>query len=160
VAPRRKIAAIAQQSRGTMAEPKTKKTANSAASFFATLKDEQVRSDCKTISAIMQAATKEPPVMWGSSIVGFGHHRSLYASGKESNWMLIAFSPRKQNIVLYLMISQDKQEHLLAKLGKYDTAGGCLYIKRLSDIHLPTLKKLVAAAVKERRKTHLPAAKA
>jgi hypothetical protein len=142
-----------------VAEPKTKKTAKSAASFFSEIKDGQIRSDCKTISAIMQAATKEPPVVWGSSIVGFGHHRSFYASGKESNWMLIAFSPRKQNIALYLMIGHNKQEHLLAKLGKHTTGGGCLYFKRLSDIHLPTLKKLVAAAVKERRKTHLNAPK-
>ena len=143
-----------------MAEPKTKKTEKSAADFFASIKDEQVRNDCKTISTIMQAATKEKPVMWGSSIVGFGHHRSIYASGKESNWMLIAFSPRKQNIVLYLMLGLNRQEHLLAKLGKHTSSKGCLYIKRLSDIHLPTLKKLIAAAVKERKKTHLPAPKA
>lgn len=142
-----------------MAEPKTKKTGKSAASFFAAIKDQQLRKDCKTISAIMQAATKEPPVMWGSSIVGFGHHRSIYANGKESNWMLVAFSPRKQNIVLYLMIGHNRQEHLLAKLGKHATSKGCLYLKRLSDIHIPTLKKLVAATVKERRKTHLPALK-
>lgn len=140
-----------------MAEPKTKKTEKSAAEFFASIKDAQVRKDCKIISAMMHAATKEKPVMWGSSIVGFGHHRSIYASGKESNWMLIAFSPRKQNIVLYLMLGNNRQEHLLARLGKHTSSKGCLYIKRLSDIHLPTLKKLVAAAVKERRKTHLPA---
>ena len=143
-----------------MAEPKTKKTDKFAADFFASLKDEQVRKDCKTISAIMQAATKEKPVMWGSSIVGYGHHRSIYASGKESNWMLVAFSPRKQNIVLYLMLGHNRQEHLLAKLGKHSSSKGCLYIKRLSDVHLPTLKKLVSAAVRERRKTHLPAPKA
>lgn len=138
-----------------MAEPKTKKTEKSAAVFLAAIKDQQVRNDCKTISGIMQAATKEKPVMWGSSIVGFGRHHSIYASGKESNWMLIAFSPRKQNIVLYLMIGYNRQEHLLAKLGKHTTGKGCLYIKRLSDIHLPTLKKLVGEAVKERKKTDL-----
>ena len=143
-----------------MPEPKTKRTEKSAADFFATIKDEQVRKDCKAISAVMQAATKEKPIMWGSSIVGFGHHRSIYANGKESNWMLIAFSPRKQNIVLYLMIGHNRQEHLLAKLGKHTASKGCLYLKRLSDIHLPTLKKLVAASVKERKKTHLPTPKA
>jgi len=143
-----------------VAEPKTKKTEKSAAAFLASIKDAQVRNDCQTIAAIMQAATKERPVVWGSSILGFGRHRSIYASGKESNWMLIAFAPRKQNIVLYLMIGHNRQEHLLAKLGKHTTGKGCLYIKRLSDIHLPTLKKLVAAAVKERKKTHAPAPKA
>ena len=143
-----------------MPEPKTKRTEKSAADFFAAIKDEPVRKDCEAISAIMQAATKEKPIMWGSSIVGFGRHRSIYASGKESNWMLIAFSPRKQNIVLYLMIGYDRQKHLLAKLGKHTAGKGCLYLKRLSDIHLPTLKKLVAASVKERKKTHLPTPKA
>jgi len=143
-----------------MPDPKTKRTEKSAADFFASIKDEQLRSDCKTIAAIMHAATKEKPVMWGSSIVGFGNHRSIYTSGKESIWMLIAFSPRKQNIVLYLMIGNNRQEHLLAKLGKHTTGKGCLYLKRLSDIHLPTLNKLVAAAVKERKKTHLPESKA
>ncbi|HJZ65533.1 MAG TPA: DUF1801 domain-containing protein [Candidatus Acidoferrum sp.] len=138
-----------------MPEPKTTRTEKSAAGFFAAIKNEEVRKDCKIISAIMQATTKEKPVMWGSSIVGFGHHRSVYASGKESNWMLIAFSPRKQNIVLYLMIGYNRQEHLLAKLGKHTTGKGCLYLKRLSDIHIPTLKKLVASAVKERKKTDL-----
>jgi hypothetical protein len=142
-----------------VAEPKTKKTAKSAFDFFASIKDEQVRRDCKIISAIMQTATKEKPVMWGSSIVGYGHHRSIYANGKESNWMLVAFSPRKQNIVLYLMLGHNRQEHLLAKLGKHSSSKGCLYIKRLSDVHRPTLKKLVAAAVSERKKTHLPAPK-
>jgi len=136
-----------------MPEPKTRRTEKSAADFFAAIKDEQLRGDCKTISAIMQAATKEKPIMWGSIIIGFGHHRSIYASGKESNWMLVAFSPRKQNIVLYLMIGNNRHEHLLAKLGKHTTSKGCLYLKRLSDIHLPTLRKLVAAAVKERKKT-------
>ncbi len=142
-----------------MAEPKTKKTEKPAGEFFAAIKEAEVRNDCKAIAAIMQAATREKPVMWGSSIVGFGHHRSVYASGKESNWMLIAFSPRKQNIVLYLMIGYNKQEHLLAKLGKHTTGKGCLYLKRLSDIHLPTLKKLVAAAVKERKRTDLSSKK-
>jgi hypothetical protein len=142
-----------------VAEPKTKKTEKSAADFFAAIQKERLRADCKTISAIMQSATKEKPVMWGSSIVGFGHHRSIYASGKESNWMLIAFSPRKQNIVLYLMIGYNRHEHLLAKLGKHSTSKGCLYLKRLSDVHLPTLRRLVAAAVKERKKTDLPSKK-
>ena len=142
-----------------MPEPKTKRTEKSAADFFATLKDDQVRKDCKTISSIMQAATKEKPVMWGSSIIGFGHHRSIYANGKASNWMLVAFSPRKQNIVLYLMMGNNRQEHLLAKLGKHSSSKGCLYLKRLSDVHIPTLKKIVAAAVKERRKTDLSSKK-
>jgi len=142
-----------------MPEPKTKRTEKSAADFFASIKDEEIRKDCKTVSAIMQAATKEKPAMWGSSIVGFGHHRSIYASGRESNWMLVAFSPRKQNIVLYLMIGNNRHEHLLRKLGRHTKSKGCLYLKRLSDIHLPTLKKLVVAAVKERRKTDLSSKK-
>ena len=73
--------------------------------------------------------------------------------------MLVAFSPRKQNIVLYLMIGNNRHEHLLAKLGKHTTSKGCLYFKRLSDVHVPTLKKLVVAAVSERKKTDLASKK-
>ena len=137
-----------------MAEPKTKLTAASVDDFFDTLPDEQLRDDCRTISAMMQAATKAPPKMWGAHIVGFGDHHSVYANGKPSDWMLIGFSPRKQNIALYLMGGGfDQHADLMSKLGKHSTGKGCLYIKRLSDVDLPTLKKLVTASVKERKKS-------
>ena len=138
-----------------MAEPKTKKTKASVAGFLDAIKDEEIRNDSKTIAEMMGAATKAKPVMWGTSIVGFGHHSSLYASGKESEWMLVAFAPRKQHITVYLMGGLKTNEALLAKLGKYKRSGGCLHIRRLADVHLPTLKKLVGALVKERVKSSL-----
>lgn len=135
-----------------MAELKTKKTAASVSGFLNAIEDEQIRKDCKTISGLMQKATKARPAMWGSSIVGFGKVRLKYASGRELDWMQVAFSPRKQNITLYLMSGFDKHDELMAKLGKHSCGEGCLCIKRLSDMHVPTLTKLIAAGVKYMKK--------
>jgi len=140
-----------------MAELKTKKTKASAREFINAIKDDQVRKDCKTIAGIMQKATKAKPAMWGSGIVGFGKLRMKYASGRELDWMLTAFSPRKQNITLYIMSGFAVHAELMAKLGTHSCGKGCLYIKRLSDVHLPTLTKLIAASVKHVQKAH-PAA--
>jgi hypothetical protein len=134
-----------------MAEPKTKVNKASVEDFFRGIKDTQVRKDCQTIANMMQKAAKAPPEMWGASIVGFGRHTQVYANGKEAEWMLIGFAPRKQNIALYLMMGNlQEQESMLAKLGPHDHGKGCLYIKRLTDVHLPTLDKIVRAAVRKR----------
>jgi hypothetical protein len=130
-----------------MAELKTKATDASVAYYLNSIENNQVRQDCWAIAELMQAATKAEPKMWGSSIVGFGTYHYVYASGREGDWMLIGLSPRKQNITLYLMGGFEQQEKLLALLGKYTRGKGCLYIKRLSDIHLPTLKKLIQESV-------------
>src|SRR5262249_4359240 len=136
-----------------MQEPKTRLTAASVAKFLDSIKDEEARKDCKTIATMMEKATKAAPRMWGSSIVGFGTHMQTYASGKQAEWMMIGFSPRKQNIALYLMMGDlGKQETMLEKLGKCDHGKGCLYIKRLADVHVPTLEKMVKAAVQKRTK--------
>jgi hypothetical protein len=97
---------------------------------------------------MMEAVTKAKPAMWGTSIVGFGSYHYVYDSGREADWMLTGFAPRKGNITLYIMAGFDRYEELMARLGKHSTGKSCLYIKRLSDIHLPTLKKLIAASVK------------
>jgi len=122
--------------------------------FIKSQPDEQVRADCAVISTLMSEATGEPPQMWGSSIVGFGSYHYKYASGREGDMPIIGFSPRKQNLTLYLtMYTFDEHAELLSKLGKHSLGKGCLYIKRLSDIDLPTLKKLIKASVKK-QKTH------
>jgi hypothetical protein len=131
-----------------MAEMRTKKTGASVAAFLAKIPDAQVRKDCQTIAGIMETATKSKAEMWGSSIVGFGHRKMVYPNGRELDWMVIGFSPRKQNITLYLLGGLNNQEAFLAKLGAHACAKSCLYIKRLSDVHLPTLKKLVQASAK------------
>lgn len=135
-----------------MPEPKTRLTEASVDAFLDAIGNDQVRDDCRTIAGIMQKATKAPPRMWGSSIVGFGTRRLRYANGKEAEFMLTAFSPRKQNITLYLTPKLDAHGDLLAKLGTHSCGKGCLYIKRLSDVHVPTLTRLVKAAVADMRK--------
>jgi hypothetical protein len=136
-----------------MAEVKTKLTDALVDDFLDGIENDQVRDDCRTIAGIMQKATKAPPRMWGSSIVGFGTRRCTYADGREGEWMLTAFSPRKRNITLYLGHLK-QQRDLLKTLGTHSCGKGCLYIKRLSDVHMPTLTKLVKASVADMRKAH------
>jgi hypothetical protein len=139
-----------------MTDLKTKLNDASVADFLNSIKDEQVRKDCWTIVDIMQEATKAKPQMWGTSIVGFGSYHYKYASGREGDWMLTAFSPRKQNITLYLYGGFDGRDELMAQLGKHSCGKACIYIKRLSDVHLPTLKKLIKGSVKHMLKTNPP----
>jgi hypothetical protein len=130
-----------------MAELKTKKTEASVEKFLTAIKDEQTRMDCFEIAKIMKQATKSEPKMWGTSIVGFGSYYYKYASGREGDWMLTGFSPRKQNITLYIMAGFDRYEELLKKLGKHSTGKSCLYIKRLADVDRKVLKELIAESV-------------
>ena len=98
--------------------------------------------------ALMKQVTQLEPQMWGSSIVGFGSYHYKYASGREGDMPLTGFSPRKRNLTLYIMGGLEQYDALLAKLGKHTTGKACLYIKRLDDVHLPTLKKLIQQSVK------------
>ena len=126
-----------------MAELKTKKTAASVEEFILAVEDETRRDDCFAVLHLMKSITKSEPAMWGSSIVGFGSYHYIYASGQEGDWPVTGFSPRKQNLTLYIMPGFAKYPELIKKLGKCKTSKGCLYIKKLDDIHLPTLKKLI-----------------
>jgi len=139
-----------------MAELKTKPNQASVADFLSAIHDEHIRQDCWAIVDIMQEATQAKPQMWGASIVGFGSYHYKYASGREADWMLIGFSPRKQNITLYIMAGFEQYDEMLARLGKHTHAKSCLYIKRLSDVHVPTLKQLVQASVQHMRTTNQP----
>ena len=132
-----------------MAENKTQPTDASVEEFLAVIEDDQVREDCLALIDIMQAITKSPPVMWGSSIIGFGTHHYKYASGREGDTPLTGFSPRKKNISLYVMDCLDAKTDLLEKLGKVKHGKSCIYVKRIEDIHLPTLKKMIRQSVKE-----------
>jgi hypothetical protein len=139
-----------------MAELKTKLTDASVDDFLNAIKDEQVRQDCLAVTEIMQKATKAAPKMWGASIVGFGSYHYKYASGREADWMLTGFSPRKQNLTLYVYPGFEGYDELMAQLGSFSCGKSCIYIKRLSDLHLPTLRKLVTASVKHMLKTYPP----
>lgn len=135
-----------------MAELKTKKTDASVDDFLNSVVDEQKRKDCFEILKMMKQVTKEVPKMWGSSIIGFGSYHYKGASGREGDWMLTGFSPRKQNLTLYLMGGFDLHKDLLKKLGKYKTSVGCLYIKKLDDVDKTVLKKLISESVKTMKK--------
>lgn len=137
-----------------MAELKTQKTTARVSDFINAIEDDQKRKDSKALVAMMTKATKTKPVMWGPAIIGFGDHDYTGASGKPTKWFEIGFSPRKAALSLYLMGGKDKE--LLAKLGPFSTSGtvmdaGCLYIKRLDDVHKPTLQKLIETSVKRIR---------
>ena len=130
------------------AEVKTKVNDASVTEFLESVADEQKRNDCFKVLKMMKQITKEEPKMWGASIVGFGSYHYKGKSGREGDWMLTGFSPRKQNLTLYLMGGFDTHAALLNKLGKYTTGAGCLYIKTLDDVDKKVLKELVQASVK------------
>ena len=135
-----------------MAELKTRVTQVSPRDFLKAIQDEELRKDCQAIAKIMEGATKAKPKMWGPAIVGFGSYRYRYPDGREMDWMLIAFSPRKNYITLYIKPGFEGYKELMAKLGKHSGSKSCINIKRLADIHLPTLAKLVKASVAHMRK--------
>jgi hypothetical protein len=134
-----------------MAELKTKPTAESVKDFLNQIPDPERRQDCLAVAKLMEEITGDKPKMWGPSIVGFGTYHYKYASGREGDWPVTGFSPRKKDLTLYIMPGFDKHDELMKQLGKHSVGKSCLYIKRLSDIHIPTLKKVIKAAVKQLR---------
>jgi len=137
-----------------MAEPKTRPTRVSVASFLERLSDERTRADCDTLVALMEKATGENAVMWGPSIIGFGTYRLAYADGSEADWPIAGFSPRKKELTLYIAGGFDRYAGLMKKLGKYRTGKVCLYIKRLEDVDMRVLRELVAASVRYMREKY------
>jgi hypothetical protein len=129
-------------------ELKTKQTEASVEDFLNGVENEAVRADCRRIVELMAEATGEPPKMWGANIIGFGSRAMKYASGRELDWLITGFSPRKANITLYLSTGEAWNDALLSKLGKHKTGMGCLYFKRLSDVDESVLKKLIDESVK------------
>jgi Domain of unknown function (DU1801) len=130
-----------------MAELKTKKTEASVEEFLNSITDEQRREDCFAIVEMMKKATKAEPKMWGTAIVGFGHYHYKYATGRESDWFQIGFSPRKQDLTLYFCDGVERQPELLSQLGKHKIGKSCLYIKRLADLDLKVLTQMIQNSV-------------
>lgn len=120
-----------------MAEPQT------VTEFIDHIDDERKREDSRALLRMMEQATGETPRMWGPGIVGFGDFHYKYKSGREGDTFKVGFSPRKQNLTLYVMDYVDAEDPLLAKLGKYSTGKACIYIKRLEDVDMDVLEKLV-----------------
>jgi hypothetical protein len=137
-----------------MAETKTQATGKSVDKFIDSLDDERKRNDSRTLVALMEKATKAKAEMWGENIIGCGRYLYKYANGREAQWPLAGFSPRKRYITLYLEAEFDQRDELLAKLGKHTTSKVCVYVKSLEGLHMPTLKKLVAESVKQTKKIH------
>lgn len=139
-----------------MAEPKTKETKASVSAFLKKIADQNRRQDCFALVDIMRDITKEEPRMWGTSIVGFGRYHYKGASGREGDWMMIGFSPRKGDLTLYIMGGFDESANLMKRLGKHKTGKSCLYLKSLADVDLAVLKKLVTKSVKSMASQRIP----
>lgn len=131
-----------------MVELKTKPTAASVVKFINSVSDEKRREDCFALIEIMSQITKQPPKMWGPSIVGFGTYHYKYESGHEGDMCLTGFSPRKAALTLYILPCFEQHSELMKTLGKYKAGKACIYVKKLDDFHLPTLKKLIRESVK------------
>jgi hypothetical protein len=139
-----------------MAENKTKSNAKSVPDFLNSIQDPVRREDCLALAAIMEDISGSKPKMWGDSIVGFGDYRYKYASGREGDWFLTGFSPRKQALTLYIMGYLDSYAHILEGLGKFKHGKGCLYIKKLEDIDLEELKKLISTSIQRLKRGMIP----
>jgi hypothetical protein len=132
--------------------PVTRPADASVAGFLAGVPDERRREDAGRLCAMMQEVTGEPPVMWGTSIVGFGTYHYRYASGHEGDAPLAGFSPRSQHLVIYLASGlTDRYEAVLARLGPHKTGKGCLYIRRLGDVDDAALRELIDRSVRVHR---------
>lgn len=136
-----------------MAENKTKPTDLSVEAFLESIEDPQRKADCRTIAHLMEELTGARPRMWGDSIVGFDDYHYKYASGREGDWFLAGFSPRKQNLTIYIMGYLEFYQDILNNLGKYKHGKGCLYIKRLEDIDMEVLRILIKTSL-ERLEQH------
>lgn len=137
-----------------MAELKTKQNDGDIEGFLNSVADEKKRQDCFTLLDMMKQVTGLEAKMWGDSIVGFGTYHYKSNSGREGDWFLTGFSPRKQNLTLYIIAGFDHYGELLEKLGKHTTGKGCLYLKRLADVDLTTLEELVKQSVEHLKKTN------
>ena len=138
------------EKKSKLVEIKTKPTAASVDDFINAIQDEQKRKDSFVILEMMKKATGEEPVLWSSSIIGFGNKRyKSPATGREVDWLKIGFSPRKANLSLYISVGITEHEAALKKLGKHKTGVGCLYINKLEDVDVKVLKEMIVASVKK-----------
>lgn len=132
-----------------MAENKTKPRTASVEQYIAAIPDDVRRADCEALTELMSKVTKQPPKMWGSSIVGFGRYHYKYESGREGDMCVTGFAPRKGDISIYLLASGAEQEALLKRLGKHKMGKACLYVRRLADVDTKVLQQLIAGSVAE-----------
>jgi len=129
-----------------VAELKTRPTSASVKRFIDAIADDGRRADCRALNRMMRRATGVRAKMWGDSIVGFGSYHYRYASGREGNWFIVGFAPRKQALTIYIMPGYGAYDHLMDGLGRYRTGKSCLYLKRLEDVDQDRLERLIAQA--------------
>ena len=137
-----------------MAELKTRPTRASVTAFMAAIEDRQMRADAKQVAAMMRRATGKRATMWGPGIVGYGRYHYRYASGREGEFMITGFAPRKQALTVYIMPGFGRFDKLMSKLGKYKTGKSCLYIRRLADIDEAVLERLIRESVEYMHKQY------
>lgn len=137
-----------------MAEIKTRQNEGSVDAYLDSVENRTRREDARRLLAMMQEVTGAPPKLWGSSIVGFGSYHYAYASGREGDWPVVGFAPRKQNLVLYIMPGFSGYSALLDRLGKYRTGKSCLYVNKLADVDPDVLEELVRASVAEMKRRY------
>jgi hypothetical protein len=136
-----------------MAELKTKKTRARVDAFIRSIPDDIVRADCARLVELMTTATGSPPAMWGTSVVGFGdYHYTSDKTGREGDWFVVGFSPRKQNLTLYLSAGFEGTDDMRNRLGKHTVGKGCLYVKRLADVDEAVLVELLDRSVEAIRR--------
>ncbi|MFN2442317.1 MAG: DUF1801 domain-containing protein [Thermoanaerobaculia bacterium] len=137
-----------------MAELKTKPSEADVAAFLAGIEDDGRRGDAAEILRLMKRITGEKPKMWGESIVGFGSYHYRYESGREGEWFLTGFSPRKRELTLYIMAGFERWDELMERLGRFRTGKSCLYIRRLEDVDSEVLGELIEASVAHMKRTY------
>ena len=137
-----------------MAGLKTKPTGASVAAFLKSVDDDQRRRDAREVEKLMKEITGKRPKMWGTSIVGFGTYHYKYKSGREGDWPVTGFSPRKQNLAIYIMPGFSRYTALMKKLGNCKTGKSCLYLKRLDDVDAKVLRQLIARSVADMKKLY------
>lgn len=147
VASRLKCSHIRALERIPVAELKTKVTKASVAAYLQSIPGKDRRRDCVTLRKLMEKVTGSKPLMWGSRMVGFGSYHYVYASGREGDWFMVGFSPRKQDLTIYTMCGLEQNKDLLPKLGKFKSSRSCIYIKSLEDIDLGVLEKILKRSV-------------
>ena len=131
-----------------MAEPVTRPTGASVTAFLNAIEEEQKRKDSKALVALFKDVTGKKPEMWGPSIIGFGRYDMLYANGKTQEWLRVGFSPRKNDLTLYLMPGFEGRAELMARLGKHKTGKSCLYLKKLADVDAGVLRAIIEGSVR------------
>ena len=137
-----------------MAENKTQRNDGDVMAYLESVQNNRRREDSLVVLKIMEEVTGEPAEMWGASIVGFGSYHYKYESGREGDFMITGFAPRKQALTLYIMGGFERHEELLAKLGKHRTGSSCLYINKLADVDLDILREIVSESVAHMRREH------